>query len=128
SAGAAGGLDPRDPRLRRDDLWPRMDELDAFDRLARDRVHLLLWLREEPQPHQRTAAGNAGGNEAEQIIFLVPLFCSRFAVRSAREIVAALTSPTGRRLQITSGWSRRSRGSIPRVRGWRTSPARSAAG
>jgi hypothetical protein len=44
-----------------------MDELDAIDRLAPDWIHLLLWLREEPQPHQRAPAGNARRTEAQSV-------------------------------------------------------------
>src|SRR2546430_9599854 len=44
-----------------------MDKLDAINRVAADRIHLLLQLREAPQPDQRTAAGNAGGNKAEPV-------------------------------------------------------------
>ena len=39
-----------------------MDELDAIDRLAANWIHLLFQLWETPQPNQRTAAGDAGGN------------------------------------------------------------------
>src|SRR5207302_3619614 len=44
-----------------------MDKLDATDRVVADRIHLLLQLRKAPQPDQRTAAGNAGGNKAEPV-------------------------------------------------------------
>ena len=56
--------DPRNHYLRCDDLRPRLDQLDAIDRLAANRLHLLLQLGQEPQPHRRAASnGHAGGNK-----------------------------------------------------------------
>ena len=65
--GAAGGCDARYHRVCRHDLWPWVDELDAIDRLADDWLRLLLRLRQKPQPPQRAATGNAGGDQAEQV-------------------------------------------------------------
>ena len=54
----------RHHHLRCDDLRTRLDQLDATHRLAAHRLHLLLRLRQEPQPHRRPAAdGHAGGNK-----------------------------------------------------------------
>lgn len=69
--------------MRRDDLRTRVDELDAFDRMAPDWLRLLLQLREAPQPHQHTTAGNAGGNKAEPIeLALTPTAVAETARRT----------------------------------------------
>jgi len=44
-----------------------VDELDAVDRLVADRARILLQLREAPQPHQHTTAGNARVTEADPV-------------------------------------------------------------
>ena len=48
--GRASRRDSRHHCVRRDDLWTRLDELDATDRMACDRTDLLLQLRQKPQP------------------------------------------------------------------------------
>ena len=71
--------------MRRDDLRPRVDELDAVDRLAPDWLHLLLQLREAPQPNQRATTGDAGGNQVQSIeLGLAPTAAAETAQRTAR--------------------------------------------
>jgi hypothetical protein len=66
-ASGAGRRDIGHHSVWRDDLWPRVDELDAVNRLARDWSHLLFQLRETPQPSHRTTAGAARGHQADPI-------------------------------------------------------------
>src|SRR5438270_234873 len=49
-----------------------MDKLDAIDCLVANRIHLLLQLRETPQPNQRTAAGNAERHRPDSLGRLAP--------------------------------------------------------
>ena len=55
-AGAAARRDSRRGDLRRDDLWPGLDELAAARRLARDRPGDLLRLQHEAQQARRSRA------------------------------------------------------------------------
>src|SRR5437879_5334426 len=57
----AARRDSRHHHLWRDDLWTRLDKLDAIDRMAADRLHLLLWLRQEPQSDRRAASNRDAG-------------------------------------------------------------------
>ncbi len=71
-----------------------MDELDAVDRLAPDRLYLLFRLWQEPQPAQRSTAGNAGGNKAHQVTFIFGSFlaaslCEAPGINHQREYRAA---------------------------------------
>ena len=44
-----------------------MDKLDAINCLARYRIGLLVQLRQEPQPHQRSTTADAARNKAVSI-------------------------------------------------------------
>jgi len=62
-----------------------LDELDAVDRLAPDWLHLLLQLREAPQPNQRATTRDAGGNKAEPVKYrrLAPTAVAETSRRTA---------------------------------------------
>src|SRR5205807_10512665 len=92
-------------RLRRNDLWSGLDELDAFDRLAPDRPHLLFQLRQTPQPHQHAAAGNARRYSVDAVVRqsrLTPAALAKSAKRAARPEPEERAGPT-RKLFVIDG-------------------------
>src|SRR4030095_246111 len=66
-AGGAARCHPWHRRMRRNDLWSRLDQLDAVARVACYWLRLLLHLRQESQPDYGTTAGNARGNQVDPL-------------------------------------------------------------